>query len=151
MKQNIKIYLLLLATLLTGISVNAQQNKTFIYGKVTAKSDKLPIMGVSVIEFDADNRILNGTTTDIDGNYSLKISNGEKSRIVFSYIGYQKVTRTVGTASNINIVMEDATQSIKEVNVVARRQVSTGPVNIAERDLTFAMTRIETKDLEVLS
>ena len=150
MKQNIKIYLLLLATLLTGISVNAQQNKTFIYGKVTAKSDKLPIMGVSVIEFDADNRILNGTTTDIDGNYSLKISNGEKSRIVFSYIGYQKVTRTVGTASNINIVMEDATQSIKEVNVVARRQVSTGPVNIAERDLTFAMTRIETKDLEGL-
>ncbi len=150
MKQNNKIYLLLIASLLIVFSAMAQQNKTFIHGKVTAKSDKLPLIGVSVIEYDSDNRILNGTTTDFDGNYTLKISGGGLSKVVYSYIGYKPVTKSISSATAIDVVLEDATQTIKEVNVIARKQVSTGVLNIAERDLTFAMSKIETKDLEGL-
>ena len=148
MKQNNRIFLLVIASLLITFTAAAQAK--IIHGQVTAKSDKLPIIGVSVAEYDASNRILNGTITDFDGNYTLRISGTPTNRVVYSYVGYKTVTRTAGNGGNINIVMEDATQTIKEVNVTARRQVSTGNINIAERDLTFAMSKIETKELEGL-
>ena len=150
MKQNNKIYLLLIASLLIVSSVMAQQPKAFIHGKVTAKSDKLPVIGAMVVEYDANNRILNGTKTDLDGNYTLKISGSANTRIVFSYIGYKPVTKNATTNATIDVIMEDVAREIKEVKVVAKKQMNTGMVNIDERDLTFAMTRIETKDLEGL-
>ncbi|MBP8904953.1 MAG: SusC/RagA family TonB-linked outer membrane protein, partial [Paludibacteraceae bacterium] len=148
MKQNNRIFLLVIASLLITFTAAAQAK--IIHGQVTAKSDKLPIIGVSVAEYDASNRILNGTITDFDGNYTLRISGTATNRIVYSYVGYKTITRTAGNGGNVNIIMEDATQTIKEVNVTARRQVSTGNINIAERDLTFAMSKIETKELEGL-
>ncbi|MBN2766486.1 MAG: SusC/RagA family TonB-linked outer membrane protein [Paludibacteraceae bacterium] len=148
MKQYIKIFSIVIASLLISTSANAQAK--IIHGQVIAKSDKLPIIGVSVAEYDANNRILNGTITDFDGNYTLRTSGLTTNRIIYSYVGYKTITRTAGNGGNVNIVMEDATQTIKEVNVTARRQVSTGNINIAERDLTFAMSKIETKDLEGL-
>lgn len=149
MKQYNKIFLLIFVSLLILSPVTAQ-SKAIIYGKVTAKSDKLPIIGVSVAEYDVNNRILNGTTTDFDGNYTLKVSGTAGTRIVYSYIGYKTIVQTIGSSNAMNIVMEDATQTIREVNVTARRQMSTGNINIPERDLTFAMSKIETKDLEGL-
>ena len=103
MKQNNKIYLLLIASLLITFSAMAQQTKVFVHGKVTAKGDKLPIIGASVIEYDDNNRILNGATTDFDGNYSLKISGGTGTKITFNYIGYKPETRTVSSTTTINV------------------------------------------------
>jgi TonB-linked SusC/RagA family outer membrane protein len=142
--------LLLCVSLLFFVNVAAQQ-KQVLHGKVTSKSDKQPLIGVSVAEYDASNRILNGTTTDFDGNYSLKVAGSSGNKIVFTYIGYKAISRTITTGvAVIDVVMEDATQSIREVNVTARRQVNAGPVNIAERDLTFAISKVDTKDLEGL-
>lgn len=149
MKQYSTIFFIVIASLLISNQTKAQA-KLIIHGNVTAKSDKLPIIGVSVAEYDASNRILNGTITDFDGNYTLRINGGQGSRIVYSYVGYRTVTRNPGNGGKIDVIMDDATQSIKEVDVVARKQVSTGNINIAERDLTFAMSKIETKDLEGL-
>ncbi len=141
---------MIILSLLHTVNVAAQQKQT-IYGKVISKSDKQPLIGVSVAEFDANNRILNGTTTDFDGNYSLKISGQAGAKISFSYVGYKQEVRQLNpNMSKLDIAMEDVTQSIKEVNVTAHRQVSTGAININERDLTFAMSKIETKDLEGL-
>jgi TonB-linked SusC/RagA family outer membrane protein len=149
MKKNNKTYIILFAALLMAFSGMAQ-TRINVRGTVTAKSDKLALIGVSVAEYDNNNRILNGTITDFDGNYTLKISGTPGNKISFSYVGYKPVSRAIGTSREIDIQMEDATQTIKEVSVTARRQMSTGIVNIAERDLTFAMSKIETKDLEGL-
>lgn len=136
--------------MITGINVFAQQSNLVIHGKVTAKSDKYPLFGVSVAEYDANKRILNGTTTDFDGNYTLKVTGSKESQIVFSYIGYKKEIKTITGSTTINVEMEDLTQAIKEVSVVARKQTTTGVMNINERDLTYAMSKIETKDLDGL-
>ncbi|MDD3079586.1 MAG: SusC/RagA family TonB-linked outer membrane protein [Paludibacter sp.] len=149
MKQYIKLTFTVVVSLLLSASLLAQ-SKQFVHGKVTAKSDKLPLIGVSVAEYDASNRILNGAITDFDGNYTLKISGASGTKIVFSYIGYRPVTRTVKNSTSLNVEMEDAAQQIQEVNVTARKKVSTGIVNIEERDLTFAMSKIETESLEGL-
>ncbi len=149
MKNRNSILWVILSLLFT-LNVAAQQ-KQIIHGKVTAKTDKLPLIGVSVAEYDASNRILNGTTTDFDGNYSLKTSGVAGNKIVFSYVGYKQVVRNSSPSiTTIDVAMEDATQSIREVNVTAHRQVSTGAININERDLTFAMSKVDSKDLEGL-
>ncbi len=150
MKQYIIKFIPVIVSLLLTVNIQAQQPKMVIHGKVTAKSDKLPLIGVSVAEFDANNRILNGTTTDFDGNYALKLSGGSGTKVSFSYVGYKQIVKTITATATLNVEMEDAAQAIKEVSVTARRQVSTGIVNINERDLTFAMSKIESKDLEGL-
>lgn len=150
MKHYIIKFIPVIVSLLLSINLSAQQPKMVIHGNVIAKSDKQPLIGVSVVEFDANNRILNGTTTDFDGNYALKLSGATNTKVAFSYIGFKQVVKTVSASGTLNVEMEDATQRIQEVNVTARKQVTTGVVNINERDLTFAMSKIDSKDLEGL-
>ena len=101
---------MVIASLLITFTAAAQAK--IIHGQVTAKSDKLPIIGVSVAEYDASNRILNGTITDFDGNYTLRISGTATNRIVYSYVGYKTITRTAGNGGNVNIVMEEDRKSV---------------------------------------
>jgi len=69
------IYLLFISSLCLSASVFAQQESVMIRGTITDKNDKLGLPGASVLEMDKDNRIITGTITDMNGNYSLKISN----------------------------------------------------------------------------
>ena len=64
-----------------GVTVAAPQQNQAITGKVTdAKGE--PVIGANVIEKGTTN----GTTTDIDGLFSLNAKQG--STLVISYIGY---------------------------------------------------------------
>lgn len=148
-KNNNIIFFLVFVSLLMTFSAMAQ-SKIIIRGKVISNTDKQPLIGVSVAEYDKNHRILNGVVTDIDGNFTLKISGGIGSVITFSYISYKTATKTVGNSAVINISLEDATQEIKGVVVTARSQVNTGFANIAERDLSYAVSKIDTKELEGL-
>lgn len=150
MKQYVAKSLLIITLVFFSINLSAQQAKLVIHGKVTSKSDNQPLIGVSVTEYDASNRILNGTVTDFDGNYTLGVSGSKESQLVFSYIGYAKLTKSVGSSSTLNVQLEDGSQALKEVSVIARKQTSTGVMNINERDLTFATSKVDTKDLEGL-
>ncbi|MEI7501768.1 MAG: SusC/RagA family TonB-linked outer membrane protein [Paludibacter sp.] len=125
------------------------QTKMIIRGKVTAEIDKQPLIGVSIVEFDKNNRILNGTVSDIDGNYTLKVS-GVGTTITYSYIGFLKTTKVVTSNLLINAALKDASHTIKDVTVTAKKQVNTGFANINERDLTYAVSKIDTKELEGL-
>lgn len=144
-----KIFLLVFLSLLMTFSVMAQ-SKIIIRGKVTSKSDRQPLIGVSVAEYDKNNRILNGTQTDIDGNYSLKASGAAGTRITYTYIGFKSISKTLGNVAVMDIAMEDAAHTIKEVNITAKKQINTGFAPIAERDMTFAVSRIDAKELEEL-
>jgi hypothetical protein len=44
-----------------------------VQGKVTAKLDGEPLIGVNVAEVDASNRVVSGTVTDFDGRFILKV------------------------------------------------------------------------------
>ena len=57
----------------------------------------LPIIGVTIITASK-----NGTTTDIDGNYTLEATEGEL--ITFSYIGYSE--QSVEAKSQLNIQLK---------------------------------------------
>src|SRR5688572_16920977 len=82
----------------------AGADKNIVKGKIVDKKTTLPISDVSVTEIDADDRIVKGTKTDIEGNFVLKVSN-PKNRITISYIGYKTIVQPFNNRTTINFQM----------------------------------------------
>ncbi len=59
----------------------------------------------------------NGTTTDINGKFSLNASPGDV--LVFSYVGYTSKSITVGTGTNYNVTLTADSKGLNEVVVTA--------------------------------
>ena len=57
--KKIKKAIILVVTIFSFISVNAQQ-KTVIRGRVIDKADKTTIIGANIVEYDKDERVVNG-------------------------------------------------------------------------------------------
>lgn len=84
-----------------------------------------PVIGATVVE---KGNTSNGTVTDINGNFILKIAS--KGTLVISYIGYTTQEITVDGKTTFNIVLEEDTNALEEVVVVGygaiqKRSVST--------------------------
>ncbi len=86
------------------------QTKT-ITGRVVDKTSE-PVIGASVIELGTAG---NGTITDLDGNFSLKINAGNNVQV--SYIGYKSMIVDVKTGTFFNIVLIEDAQKLDEVVV----------------------------------
>ena len=81
-------------------SVAAQDR---ISGHVWNRTDG-PVMMANVVELDQNNRIVEATTTDINGNFSMPIKN-RKDRLQISYVGYQTHTQVIGDSKVFRIEM----------------------------------------------
>lgn len=96
-------------------------------GKVVNSKNE-PVAGVSVKIVGASG----GTTTDVEGRYTLNLSTGKKYELEFSTIGYSsKLVNDIevgqGLDNELNVVLEVAAKNIEGVVVKAtsRRQEST--------------------------
>ncbi|MDN3670384.1 TonB-dependent receptor [Echinicola jeungdonensis] len=83
-----------------------------ITGKVISESDGMPIPGVTV-RVEGTTK---GTVTNVDGEYSIDVNEGDV--LVFSFVGFIKQKVTVGTQSTIDIYLKEDMQSLDEVVVV---------------------------------
>ncbi len=102
-------------------STSDAQAPNVVEGKVTT-ADGEGIRGVNVLLQGSTI----GTTTDIEGNYSLEIpSNADESTLEFSYIGYtsQKISPSKASAT-VNVQMEEDSQVLSEVVFANRRSQS---------------------------
>lgn len=86
---------------------NVQQNEVTVKGVVKDANGEA-IIGASVIE---KGNAKNGTVTDIDGNYTLKVKRG--ATLTISYIGYISQETKGG-----NIILEEDLKSLNEVVVI---------------------------------
>lgn len=87
-------YLLCLLFLLGTMTAMAQQR---VSGNVS-DADGVPLIGVTVIETGTNN----GTVTDLDGNFTLNVSDG--GTVTLSYVGYESQTIVAdGSAMNISL------------------------------------------------
>ena len=91
---------------------NVLQAKT-VTGKVVDDKGET-LVGVTVTEQGTPK----ATTTDANGNYSLSVT-GESSVLVFTYIGMDTKSETVGTRSVINVTLAPAGGALQEVVVTA--------------------------------
>ncbi len=98
------------STIAEMIRFAQQQGKT-ITGKVVDVNGE-PIIGTNIIEVGTTN----GTVTDVDGNFSLKVADNATIRV--SYIGY--VEQEINTAGkmNFNIVLQEEAIALQEVVAV---------------------------------
>ena len=153
MKRHLYNYLFVLFASSVLLAVNAQaqvtgdDSKVIIRGKVIDGKDKSPMMHVSVAETDADGRTVRGVTTDIDGNYALKITN-LKDKITFSYIGYKTIAEDIKGRRAINITLEVGGNDLDEVVMLSGAKTSNGNLAISDRNLTISSVKINAKDLE---
>lgn len=108
-----KLWSVLLFLLIT-IPVMYSQGRR-ITGRVVDENGELMI-GVTVVEKEVEP--LNGTTTDIDGNYILNVASGN-SVLQFTYMGYEEQEVRVGTSNVIDVRMREATSELEELTVVA--------------------------------
>lgn len=128
-KWLVPIYVILLCS---SIGAYGQSNIT---GVITSADDGQPIPGANIIVQGTNN----GTTSNFDGNYSIKASANDI--LAVSYIGYKTVYQTVGNQTTINISMEVDASALDEVIVV-------GYGTQKKADITGAISNIATKDLE---
>jgi len=111
------------------------QNIT-IQGNVTDSNGE-PVIGAAVMEKGTQN----GTVTDLDGNFVLKNLKGG-GKIVVSYIGMKTKETSYTQGQNLNIVLQEDTKSLKEVEVVA-----VGYGTARRKDLTGAISSVSEKTL----
>lgn len=127
----------LLLFLLIISNVKAQQ-VGLISGTVTDLKTKEVLFGVN-IHLKGSTQF--GTSTDIKGNYSLKIGNEKNGILVFSYVGYKDSEILINNNSVINVGLEPMADALDEVVVVGygtQRKVN----------LTGAVSQIDSKVLE---
>ena len=91
-------------------AVEATQQQATIKGTVVDSNGE-PVIGASVVIEGTTT----GTITDIDGVFMLNCQPGTKLQI--SFIGY--TTKTVPAKADMKVVMEDDSQMLQEVQVVA--------------------------------
>ena len=143
-----KVYRYILLTILcfvaSATTLNAQQR---ISGQV---SDAMgPLMMVNVVEIDKDNRIVEHSTTDFDGNFTMIVKNN-KNKLKFSYVGFQDVVLEIGTRTVFNVTMKDDNQ-IEEVVIQARARSKSGGLDILEREVSVAKQTFKMSEMEGLS
>jgi TonB-linked SusC/RagA family outer membrane protein len=139
--------LFFIATLLLSVAASAQKESVLIRGMVADRKDKLGIPGVSIAELDKDNRIVVGTVTDMNGNFSIKVTD-MTHRVSFSFIGYKTIIEDINNRKLINKELESSSVELGAVEITANAKVSNGFLGVDERDLTTAVQTISMKDLE---
>ena len=74
-----------------------------------------PVVGASIIE-ESDKT--NGTVSDFDGNFSIKLNNNN-SNLIISYLGFKDQTISTIGIDNISVVLEEDFENLDEITVVA--------------------------------
>lgn len=122
------------ATEKSTIIKELQQDGKLISGTVL-DDQGIPIIGANIIESGTTN----GTITDIDGKFTLRVSN--EASIQVSFIGY--LSQTVSTAGNTSftITLREDTQALQELVVVGygtqRKENLTGAVSTVNVEETL--------------
>ena len=93
---------------------NLPEEKVKVAGKVVDEKNGLPVLGASIVIRGT----VNGTLTDVDGNFSIVANEGDV--LLFSFVGMQAQSVIVpkGGAKSMVVSMKDDVQNLDEVMVV---------------------------------
>lgn len=125
-----KRLLIALALLITAICAQAQE--ITVHGTVISTTDSEPLIGVSILS----QATKAGTTTDIDGNFSINVPEG--SQLTFSYVGFTPQTLTATPKMNVGMI--ETSNQLNEVVVV-------GYSAEKKSDLTGSVSVVKMKDV----
>ena len=124
-----KLYSLILLGLLT----TAAFAQNAVTGSVKDAATGDPLVGVGVIVSTGG-----GTTTDLDGNYSVRV--GKDATITFSLLGYSEVVEVVNGRSKIDVFLTEDVNFLDEVVVMGyttqkKNELSSSVVSLRSEEL----------------
>ena len=123
------------------------QGKTILRGRIIDKSDQTTIIGANVIEYDSDNRVINGTVSNVNGDFVLTMRD-PSSTVKVSVIGYEPQEIPVDPSRTLIIELQPTTVDLEEVTVTATAKSSNTLINIDERDNATATVKIDLIDMQ---
>ena len=126
-----KLTMLLLCLFFSVGAVFAQNKVT---GTVVSQDDGYPVIGATVMVQGSKT----GTTTDIDGKFTLSVPAGKK--LVISYVGMK--SQTVAAKSGMKVSLSSDAQVVSEV-------VVTGMQKVDKRLFTGATTKIDASNAKI--
>ena len=144
---SLAVFIFALLTAGTAGAQDAAPDALIVRGRIVDKKDGSPVQNASVAEIDADNRIVKGVSTDINGNFALKIANA-KHRISVSYIGYKTVVQSIGTKTTLNFSLDQEGRQLEDVIITAQPKSNNGNLSVNDRDLTYSVSKIDARNLE---
>ncbi len=124
-------YLMALAMLLCVCAYAQDRN---VSGTVT--DEGIPLYGVNVVVKGTTI----GTTTDFDGNYTLKVPEGSEA-LVFSYLGYETSEAAIGEGGILDMALSEDALKLGEVVVTALG------ISREQKSLGYATQEIQGEDL----
>ena len=111
-------------------------NSSFVISGKVSDEKSQPLPGVSVkIKGTAK-----GTVTDVSGNYTIKVDNGDV--LIFSFIGFVSQEITIGQTANYNIQLKEDPKALTEVVVTALN------IKKEKKSLTYALQVVDGETLE---
>ncbi|MBW8331613.1 MAG: SusC/RagA family TonB-linked outer membrane protein [Prolixibacteraceae bacterium] len=145
MKKIKKIITLILA-LCCFVGAYAQTKNT-IRGKIIDQKDKSAVIGATIVESDKTNRVINGTITDIDGNFVYQMKDPGNTMNV-SVIGYQ--TKPIKPNFEKAVVIELVSSDIEldQVTITAKAKSDNQLTNIEERDNASSRVKVDLMEMK---
>ncbi|MEX0770695.1 MAG: TonB-dependent receptor [Balneolaceae bacterium] len=136
--NTVKLLICFLAGGLVGVGLfdSAQAQNHTVSGTIISSADGEALPGVNI----AVKGTTTGTTTNIDGEYSLTTSSANDT-LVYSYIGYETLEEPINGRSTIDIALVPRAIEGEELVVV-------GYGAVQRRDITGSVTSVSTQDIQ---
>jgi TonB-linked SusC/RagA family outer membrane protein len=127
--------ILLFMTVMLLLVATAWAQEKMITGRVISSEDGLPMPGVNISVKGTSK----GSTTDVNGAYSLNVDSG--ATLEFSFVGYATQTVVVGNQTSIDVALTSDAKDLSEVVVV-------GYGTQLKQDLTGNIAGVSGKEIQ---
>lgn len=119
----------------SGSAKTPKANKKTVTGRVVDDSGE-PIIGATVMQKGTNN----GTSTDIDGNFTLSIS-GKNPTLVARYVGCEPKEIKAAPGTSVNITLDQSGVKLNDVVVTALG------ISREQKSLGYAVSKVSSEDL----
>lgn len=123
-------------SIIIGLSVAMSVSAQHVVRGTVKDGNGEPVPGAAVIIGGTST----GTETSIDGQYEVTVSETAKA-LVFSCIGYETVSETIGGRSVIDVTLQESSDFIEETVVV-------GYGTMHKKDLTGSISSIKSESIQ---
>jgi TonB-linked SusC/RagA family outer membrane protein len=145
--KKILTVLFLITIVLSGVIQVYGQQKKIVSGRVIDSSDKTAIVGATIGEYDKEQRVVNGTITNIDGDFVLQMK--EASNIVkVNFVGYEMQQISTEKAGSVVVELKSAVLQINEVTIKAEAKSNNQLTNIEDRDKASSSVKIDMMEMQ---
>lgn len=144
MKRAKTILILLVAV--CNFNMLLAQNETIIRGRIIDKTDQTSIIGANIVEYDDQERVINGTISNVNGDFVLTLDDPSNT-VKVSVIGYNSIELEKDFNTSVLIELEPSSMAIDEVTVTAKA-FSNSLTNIEDRDKAGASVKVDLSTMQ---